>query len=253
MGLLDRIGLLLRANLNDVVSKAEDPGKILEQTVNDMTEDMTQLRQAVALAIASQKRLEQQYLAAQGEANKWQQNAQKALQNDREDLAREALTRKNAQQNTATELKTQLDRQTTQVDILKKQLVALESKISEARTKKDMLKARINAAQATEKIGSMASKINANSSAAAFERMEEKVLMAEAKSGAVMEIAGDSLESQFAALGSASDVDAELAAMKAGMLGGSPTPAGTLPAASTAPAPGVDAELEALKQQIDHL
>lgn len=253
MGLLDRISRVVRANLNDVVSKAEDPEKILEQALIDMQEDLVQLRQAVASTIATQKRIEQQYNAAQTEANNWQQRAQLALQKGSEDLAREALVRKKSHQDTATALKTQLDQQTNQVDLLKKQLVALESKISEAKTKKDMLKARLSAAKATEKIASMTSSINTNSATAAFERMEEKVLMQEAKSEGVMSIAGDSLESQFAALEGGSDVDAELAAMKAGILGGSPTPAGTLPASTTAPASGVDAELEALKQQIDHL
>lgn len=254
MGLLDRISRVVRANLNDVVSKAEDPEKILEQALIDMQEDLVQLRQAVASAIATQKRVEQQYNASQTEVNNWQQRAQLALQKGNEELAREALVRKKTHQDTATALKTQLDTQSNQVDILKKQLVALESKISEAKTKKDMLKARMSAAKASEKIASMTSSINTNSATAAFERMEEKVLTAEAKSAGVMEIAGDSLESQFAALEGGSDVDAELAALKANMIGGS-SPAGALPSGSTsaAPAAGVDAELEALKREIDQL
>ena len=72
MGLFDRISRVVRANVNDLVSKAEDPEKVLEQAVVDMTEDLVQLRQAVAKAIASQKRTEQQYTQAQSESNKWQ-------------------------------------------------------------------------------------------------------------------------------------------------------------------------------------
>ncbi len=256
MGLFDRISGVVRANLNDIVSKAEDPEKILEQAVIDMQEDLVQLRTAVASAIASQKRVEQQYNAAQTEANNWQQRAQLAIQKGSEDLAREALVRKKSHQETATALKTQLDQQTTQVDIFKKQLIGLESKISEAKTKKDMLKARMSVAKANEKIASTAGSINTNAATSVFERMEEKVLMQEAKSQGVMEIAGDSLENQFAALEGGSDVDAELAAMKANILGGSSAPAGALPAGtSAAPAAtsSVDAELEALKREIDHL
>ncbi|HEY9805961.1 MAG TPA: PspA/IM30 family protein, partial [Candidatus Obscuribacterales bacterium] len=80
MGLFDRISRVVRSNVNDMVSKAEDPEKILEQSILDMQEDLVQLRQAVASAIASQKRTQQQYNQAQTESNNWQQRAQLALQ-----------------------------------------------------------------------------------------------------------------------------------------------------------------------------
>ncbi|KGF72170.1 membrane protein [Neosynechococcus sphagnicola sy1] len=249
MGLLDRISRVARANLNDLVSKSEDPEKILEQSLIDMQEDLVQLRQAVASAIATQKRTEQQYNSTQTEVNNWQQRAQLALQKGNEDLAREALTRKKTYQETSNSLKSQLDQQVAQVDGMKRNLITLESKISEAKTKKDMLKARISAAKANEQIASMTGKINTSSATSAFERMEEKVLMMEARSQGVMEIAGDSLEGQFAALESGSDVDDELAAMKAA-IGGGASPTGILPAGKPTV---VDAELEDLKAKIDQL
>ena len=69
MGLFDRIGRVVKANINDLVNKAEDPEKILEQAIVDMQEDLVQLRQAVATAIATQKRSQKQYEQAQTEAN----------------------------------------------------------------------------------------------------------------------------------------------------------------------------------------
>jgi phage shock protein A len=255
MGLLDRIGRVARANLNDLVSKAEDPEKILEQSLLDMQEDLVQLRQAVASAIATQKRTEQQYNSLQTEVNNWQQRAQLALQKGNEDLARQALTRKKTAADSAASIKTQFDQQTAQVDTLKRNLITLESKISEAKTKKDMLKARVSAAKANEQIAAMTGKINTSGATAAFERMEEKVLMMEARAQGVAEIAGDSLEGQFAMLEGGSDVDAELAAMKAQLTGGSVSQA-QLPAAGASPsaaASPVDAELEDLKRQIDGL
>ncbi|NEN97917.1 MAG: PspA/IM30 family protein, partial [Moorea sp. SIO3I7] len=72
MGLFDRLSRVVRANLNDMVSKAEDPEKILDQAIVDMQEDLVQLRQAVARSIAEQKRTEQQYNKNQTEANNWQ-------------------------------------------------------------------------------------------------------------------------------------------------------------------------------------
>lgn len=256
MGLFDRLSRVVRANLNDMVSKAEDPEKILEQAIIDMQEDLVQLRQAVAGAIATQKRTEQQYNKNQTEANNWQQRAQLALTKGDENLAREALTRKKANSETAAQLKAQLDTQVSQVDTLKRNLIALESKISEAKTKKDMLKSRAAAAKANEQLQSTISSLNTGGSMAAFERMEEKVLMMEAKSQSAAELAGSDLESQFAMLESGSDVDDELAAMKAQLTGGSVSQQ-ALPAAeekkASKPDSAVDAELEALRKQIDSL
>ncbi|GAB4349342.1 MAG: PspA/IM30 family protein [Cyanophyceae cyanobacterium] len=256
MGLFDRVSRLVRANVNDMVSKAEDPEKILEQSIIDMQEDLVQMRQAVAKAIAAQNRMQQQYNQAQTEADKWVQRAQLALQKGDENLAREALSRKKVQAETATSLKGQLDQQTTMVDGLKRNLMALEGKISEAKTKKDMLKARASAAKANEQLQSTISSMNTGSAMAAFERMEEKVLEMEARSQAAAELGGVNLENQFAALESGSDVDDELAAMKANMLGGATPAAGALPAADGAAATpvskdaAVDAELEALRRQL---
>jgi len=256
MGLFDRIGLVIRSNLNDLVSQAEDPEKILEQTVIDMQEDLIQLRQAVATAIASQKRTQQQYNQSQAEANNWQQRAQLAVQKGDDTLAKEALSRKKAQTDIANTLKAQLDQQSTQVDTLKRSLIALEGKISEAKTKKDMLKARASAAKAQEQLQSTVNSIGTSSAMAAFERMEEKVLQLEARSQAAAELAGADLESQFAQLESGSDVDSELEAMKAQLLGGSSANQAQLPAAKNLAIPrdaAVDAELEALKSQLDQL
>jgi len=256
MALSDRIGRVVRANVNDMVSKAEDPEKILEQAVIDMGEDLVQLRQAVAGAIASQKRTQQQYSQIQSEVNTWHQRAQLALQKGDENLAREALSRKKSQSEIAASLKAQLDQQTAQVDTLKRNLIALEGKISEAKTKKDMLKARASAAKANEKLQGAIGKIGSSSAMSAFERMEDKVLQLEARSEALADLGGANLESQFAALESGSGVDDELAAMKAQLMGGSTSQAQLPGAAQPAASRGgveVDAELEALKSQLDQL
>jgi phage shock protein A len=258
MGLFDRVSRVVRSNLNAAVSAAENPEKILEQAIVDMQEDLMQLRQAVASAIASQKRMQQQYNQAQSEANNWQQRAQLALQKGDENLAREALNRKKVQAETAGALKTQLDQQAATVDTLKRNLIALEGKISEAKTKKDMLKARASAARANEQLQSTMGSLNTSSAMGAFERMEEKVLQMEARSQAAAELGSADLESQFAALESGSDVDDELAAMKAQLLG-SEAPANPAQLPSSEPTTqtpqdkAVDDELEALKTQLDQL
>ncbi|GAB4463383.1 MAG: PspA/IM30 family protein [Elainellaceae cyanobacterium] len=257
MGLFDRVSRVVRANLNAAVSSAEDPEKILDQALIDMQEDLIQMRQAVASAIASQKRMQQQYNQAQTEANNWQQRAQLALQKGDESLAREALNRKKVQLDTSAALKTQLDQQSATVDTLKRNLIALEGKIAEAKTKKDMLKARASAAKANEQLQNTVGKLGTSTAMGAFERMEEKVLQMEARSQAAAELAGTDLEAQFAQLESGTDVDAELEAMKAQLIGGASPTQSQLPASAptttTTTDASVDAELEQLKTQLDQL
>jgi phage shock protein A len=250
MGLFERINRVVRANVNDMVSKAEDPEKILEQAIIDMQEDIVQLRTAVAGAIAAQKKTEALYNQNMTAANDWQRRAQLALQKGDEDLARQALQRKKGFAESAATLKQQLDQQTAQVDTLKRNLIAIEGKISEAKTKKNMLKARAQAAKVQERLSSTVSSMNTGSAMAAFERMEEKVLELEARSQAAVELGGADLESQFYALEAGSNVDDELASLKAQMLGGTSKPAASLPAASGS---DVDDELAKLRAEIDQL
>ncbi len=259
MGLFDRIRRVVSANLNDLVNKAEDPEKMLEQAILEMQEDLVQLRQGVAQAIAAQKRTEKQYNDAENEINKWQRNALLALQKGDEDLARQALERKKTYNETSTALKASLDQQSTQVETLKRNLIQLESKLSEAKTKKEMLKARITTAKAQEQLEGMVRGMNTSSAMAAFERMEEKVLMQEARAQSAAELAGADLETQFARLESGSDVDDELAALKASLAPATPVNQPQLPPQqeqqSTAPKSNevVDSELEALRKQLDQL
>ncbi len=248
MGLFDRIWRVIRANLNSLVSQAEDPEKILEQTVMDMQEDLIQLRQAVAQAIATQKRTERQYSQALTTSNDWYKKAQLALEKGDEELARQALTRRKSYQETATAMKAQLDQQEGVVSQLKQNMMKLESKISEAKTKKDLYIARARSAKASQQINDMLGQVGTGSAMAAFDRMEEKVLQMEAQAEAVAELGVDDLEKRFEQLGKADDIDAELAAMKSqqGLPGGSGT--AQLPASPATPE--VDPELEQLRRQI---
>ena len=220
MGLLDRLSRLIRANLNAFVSDAEDPIKILDQSVADMQEDLVKLRQAVAMAIASQKRLENQAGQAKEQIKNWFSRAELALTKGEDDLAREALSRKKTFQETFESLSIQLQAQNGQVEKLKKSLLLLERKISEARTKKDMLKARAQAAKAQEKIQSAVGDLGGKSAMAAFERMEDKVEALEASGQAALELAGEDLESKFAALEGGDDIEKELETLRSQLKSG---------------------------------
>ncbi len=256
MGFFDRLGRLVRANANAAVSSMEDPVKILDQSVADMQADLVKLRQAVAMAIASQKRLRNQADQAEAQSKTWYERAELALKKGEEDLAREALSRRKTFQETATSLGAQVQGQDAQVETLKKSLVALEGKIAEARTKKDMLKARAQAAKAQQQLQSAVGSIGSNTAMAAFERMEDKVEAMEAQSQAAAELAGADLESQFMALEGGDDVDDELANLRQKLAGGPEAvalPAGDAPAVQEVKVSEVDADLEELKKSIDKL
>ncbi len=215
MGLFDRIKRVIRANTNDLVNKAEDPEKVLEQTVAEMQDDLVQLRQAVASAIATQKRTERQASQADSVAQDWYNRAQLALNQNNEVLAKEALTKRKSYQETATALKAQIGEQSSVVNRIKKDMQTLELKIGELKTKKDMYIARARSATASQRLNEMLGGVNTTSSLNAFAQMEEKVLQLEAQSEAIAELGTDDLQKQFNSLAAASDVDAELAAMKA--------------------------------------
>ncbi|MBW4638028.1 MAG: PspA/IM30 family protein [Gloeocapsa sp. UFS-A4-WI-NPMV-4B04] len=240
MGLIDRIMRVIRANVNASTAQAEDPEKILEQAVSDMQGDLVQMRQGVAAAIASQKRTERQADQAQSLADQWYQRAQMALQQGNDPMAREALTKRRSYQETATALKSQIEQQNSIVSRLKKDMQTLESKISEARTKKDMYIARARSAEASARMNEMLGGMN-TTSLNAFEQMEEKVLQLEAQSLAIAELGTDDLQNKFATLEASNDIDAEMTAMKAQLLTGGENPAQISDRSSTTPK---DSEIE---------
>ncbi|MBE9229721.1 PspA/IM30 family protein [Phormidium sp. LEGE 05292] len=214
MGLIDRIVRVIRANVNDLINKTEDPEKILEQTVLEMQDNLIQLRQAVAAAIATKKRTERDVNHAQSHADSWYNRAQLALEKENEQLAREALVKRKSYWETVQALQGQLTSLDTIITKLKQDLRTLEGKIAEARMKKDMYIARARSAQAAAKMNELMDKYNPSGTLQAFERMEEKILQLEARSEVIEKMGSRELENKFAALEMGNDVDAELAQMK---------------------------------------
>lgn len=216
MGIFERIGLIIRSNINDLLTRAEDPEKIINQTIMDMHQAQYEARMEVAQAIAEGKKLERDYQANQREAQSWLEKAGQALKAGREDLAREALRRKKAAEDLAGGLKEQLDSHNLMVERLKTQLRALDAKIGEAERKRQLLIARQKRAQAQETVSAAMSKTDTRKAFAAFERMESKVTQREDRLAAEAELAADlSLDDDFAGLGADNEVEDELAALKA--------------------------------------
>lgn len=243
------------AGLNQLLQQGIDPEKLLDLAIDDMQEDLIKLRQSIVQVIVSQKMIQLKYNQAEVEVNKWQQYAHLALQKGEENLAREALIRKKAHSETKNSLKAQLDSITTQVHSLKQNLIAFESKVSEAKTLKYKLKAQLAANKAQLQLQNAIGKLGTSTAMSAFERMEERVLMMEARAHSAQQLTGNNLEKQFAALEVGSDVDDELMRMKVHIAGSAPNLT-TLPGTAQSITPSnsaVDKDLEELKRQMDEL
>jgi phage shock protein A len=217
MGVLSRISTIFKANVNDALTRAEDPEKILNQIVIEMNEQLADTKQKVASAIADEKRLQKQYQESAEQAKQWEEKAAAAVQKERDDLAREALARRNDHQQLAEEYGIQWEKQKQAVDQLKEHLRGLERKIEEAGRKKNLLIARQKRAKAQKQIHETMAGMKDSSAFNAFDRMERKVGDIEARADAAAEMAdleSDTLEDEFAKLETRDSVDDDLAALK---------------------------------------
>jgi phage shock protein A len=233
MGIFSRLGTLIKSNLNDLISRAEDPEKMLTQVLVDMQTQLMEAKKAVAIAIADEKKLQKQYNVELDKSKDWERKAMLAVRSGNDDLARQALTRKQEHENIAGQFQTQWIAQKSAVDKLKDALRLLANKIEEAKRKKNILIARKKRAEAQNQIASTMQGLGDTSAFDTFERMSDQINMleAEAEAGAELagELSGSSLESQFLALeAGGADADDDLAELKAKMgLLGSGTPADT--------------------------
>ena len=231
MGIFDRFSTLLRSNINDLISRAEDPEKMLTQILTDMRTQLVKAKQQVAAAIADEKRLRDQADAEYKTAADWENKAMLAIREGRDDLAKQALVRNSEHLSHGQQLETTWESHRAETEKLKDQLRGLNDKIEEAKRKKNLLLARQRRAQAQKRIAETMSSMSENSAFDAFNRMEERIEQNERQIKASVEIeeefSGDALQSQFKKLekGAVSvTVDSQLLALKQkmGML-----PAGT--------------------------
>mmetsp|Transcript_17154 Transcript_17154/g.24140 ORF Transcript_17154/g.24140 Transcript_17154/m.24140 type:complete len:318 (+) Transcript_17154:160-1113(+) len=225
MNLFDRFTRVAKSNINNVLKNLEDPEKIMSQALEDMQSDLVKVRQSYAEITATQRRLLKQKEQADALADDWYNRAQLALQKGNEELAREALSRRQQQTDTSQNLQDQIDMQAASVDKLYEGMQMLEAKILEAKSKKEQMVARARTAQSTQKVNDMLGGVTGKTSMDAFTRMEEKVEALEAAAevsaemGAVggMALPGSaesSIEEQFKMLEAGNSVDAELQKMK---------------------------------------
>ena len=205
MGIFSRIKTVVSSNINDLISKAEKPEKMLNQLIIDMQSQLLESKKAVALAIADEKKLERQLASQESQSQEWEKKAMSAVKAGKDDLAKEALIRKQEYDKAYAEYRDQLELQSESVERLKESLRELQNKIDEAQRKKNLLIARAKRAEAQQKIQNTISSVSGNRSAFdAFDRMAQKVDQMEAQAEAAKELEDlnnkDSLEKRFAEL-----------------------------------------------------
>ncbi len=215
MALLERVTTLVRANLNDLIDKAEDPEKMIKQIILDMENQLIQVKTQVAVSIADQHLLEKKQKENEDAAADWMRRAELAVDKKQDDLARAALERSMSYKELGENFSRQVMDQKEQVESLKGALHKLEQKLAEARAKSDMLIAQHRRSRAAGKAADAGMAIGDGSKAAAFDRMKRKVAHAEATSQAKSELVSDNVEDRLATLEKEDRIEQLLNEMKA--------------------------------------
>lgn len=259
MGIWQRFKLIFRSKANKALDRAEDPRETLDYSYEKQLDLLAKVRRGVADVATSRKRVELQITQLNQQSTKLTEQAQKALSVGREDLAREALTRKSALTNQINDLQVQHDQLVAEEEKLTLASQRLQAKVEAFRTKKETIKATYTAAEAQTRINEAFSGISDEMSdvGQAIARAEDKTAQMQARAGAIDELiasgalddasslnAGDDIARELEALSSQSDVDRELAAMKAAA-------GGELPAAEQPLA--IDAEVDEVIEPVQQI
>lgn len=215
MALLERVSTLVRANLNDLVDKAEDPEKMLKQVILDMQNQLLQVKTQVAIAIADHHLLLKKKQEHEANAAEWMRKAELAVGKKNDDLARAAIERFMGYRKSSAGFEQQIGDQQVQVENLKSALRKLEMKLAEAQTKCDLLISQNRRARAMERAGEARVKLDDSCPDVAFDRMKRKVARSEADGAALNELARDTVEDQFAKLEKEDEIEQLLTELKA--------------------------------------
>lgn len=218
MGFFGRLATLIKSNLNDLISKSEDPEKMLVQVILDMNAQLVEAKKQVAVAIADEKRLKKQLDNEKSVGDEWERKAMMAIRAGDEELAKEALLRKKEHDALGAQYDDQWNKQKQATDQLKLALRALNNKIEEAKRKKNVLIARKRRAEAMKSIQETMSGLSDTSAFDTFDRMAQKIDQMEAEAEAAGELSeefsGDVLRHKFAQLEATAGADADLLELK---------------------------------------
>jgi len=214
MGLLERVGTLIRANLNDMIDRAEDPEKLIKQVILDMENQYLQVKTQVAVSIADQHILEKQRREQEDTGKDWMRKAEIAVDKGQDDLARAALDRFQTAQRLSQSFEEQVNDQKAQVETLKNSLVKLEQKLDEAKSKREVLLARHRRSIALDKAAKAQVAIGDNSQSASFDRLKDRVHRTEATASAEVQLLNDDIAEKLNRLDRDAEVERLLADLK---------------------------------------
>jgi phage shock protein A len=206
---------LIRANLNDLIDKAEEPEKMIKQVILDMQNQLMQVKTQVAIAIADQHVLAKKQQENLDKEAEWLRKAELAVDKKQDDLARAALERSMSYKQSAAGFDSLVAEQKTEVENLKSALHKLEGKLAEAESKSEMLIAKHRRSRASIKASDAQLAVADRSKSATFDRMERKVYRAEAIGQVKAEMANDNLDDKFAALEKQDEIEKLLSEIKA--------------------------------------
>lgn len=218
MALLERVSTLIRANLNDLIDKAENPEKLIKQVILDMENQLLQVKTQVAIAIADQHLLEKKQKENEEKISDWNRKAELAVGKQQDDLARAAIERGLHYKQLSESFRQQVADQTLQVETLKNALNKLQQKLQEARAHSDLLIAQHRRARTLDKAADAHSAMSSPNHSANFDRMKHKVLRQEAVGQAkneLLEVEGSSVEARFAAMEKEDEINRILSELKA--------------------------------------
>jgi phage shock protein A len=215
MAVLERVATLVRANLNDLIDRAEDPEKMIKQVILDMENQLLQVKTQVAVAMADQHLLRKKQQEHEDQAAEWMKKAELAVDKQQDDLARAALTRYQSFTKLADDYGRQSADQKLQVDTLRNALEKLDQKLNEARAKSDLLVAQHRRARALDRASQAQLAIGDRSTAADFDRLRSKVVRSEAISQAKAELVADDVDRRFEVLEKEDEIGRLLDALKA--------------------------------------
>jgi len=215
MALLERVSTLVRANLNDLIDRAEHPEKTIKQVMLDMENQLMQVKTQVAIAIADEHLLLKKQKENEEKAAEWTRKAELAVDKKQDDLARVALERGLTCRQMAESFAQQAADQKVQVETLKSALRKLEQKLQEAQSKSELMMAQHRRSRALSKTSDARMVAGSGAAAATFDRMKNKVSRGEAVSQAKAELVGDDIEDRLAALGKEDEIEKLLNELKA--------------------------------------
>ncbi len=220
MGIFSRISDILKANINDLLDKAEDPEKLVKQIINDMQKELTKSTQALGKAVASERMVEKQYRNACAVSASWENRAKAALKAGDTELAKKALASKVKADEDVANYREMYETISNQTEAIRNQVEVLKAKMQEAKSREAMLIARSQMADTTKELAQSLGGIDTNSGFDKLAKMEERIERKEAEASAFAEIAGSGKPEEvatFEELERNAKVDTELERLMAEM------------------------------------